>query len=54
MMAYRMVMIMGAVLIVRALEPKIGYVSLPGLVSGFFIYQFIILGDFLYNKIKTS
>lgn len=54
MMAYRMVMIMGAVLIVRALEPKIGYVSLPGLVFGFFIYQIIILADFLYNKIKTS
>jgi hypothetical protein len=54
MMAYRMVMIMGAVLIVRALEPKIGYVSIPGLVIGFFVYQVIILGDFLYNKTKTS
>lgn len=54
MMAFRMVMIMGAVLIVRALEPKIGYVSIPGLVIGFFVYQFVILGNFLYNKMKTS
>jgi len=54
MMAYRMVMIMGAVLLVRALEARIGYVSIPGLVIGFFVYQFVILGDFLYNKIKTS
>jgi hypothetical protein len=54
MMAFRLIMILGAVLLIRALQPKIGYVSLPGLVIGFFVYQFVILGGFLYNKIKTS
>jgi hypothetical protein len=54
MMAYRILMILGAFLLVRALEPKIGYVSLPGVVIGLFAYQFVILGGFLYNKFKTS
>ncbi|TCP57733.1 hypothetical protein EV586_102177 [Tumebacillus sp. BK434] len=53
-MMYRMVMILGAVLLVQALEPRIGYVSLPGLLIGFFVYQLVILAGFLYNKIKTS
>lgn len=54
MMAFRIMMILGAFLLVRALEPKIGYVSLPGVVIGLFAYQLVILGDFLYNKLKTS
>lgn len=53
-MMFRMVMILGAVLLVQALEPRIGYVSLPGLLIGFFVYQLVILAGFLYNKIKTS
>ncbi|ARU60537.1 hypothetical protein CBW65_05185 [Tumebacillus avium] len=53
-MMFRMVMILGAVLVVQALEPRIGYVSLPGLLIGFFVYQLVILAGFLYNKIKTS
>lgn len=54
MMAYRIMMLLGAFLLVRALEPKIGYVSLPGVVIGLFAYQLVILGGFLYNKLKTS
>lgn len=54
MMAFRIMMILGAFLLVRALEPKIGYVSLPGVVIGLFAYQLVILGGFLYNKLKTS
>jgi hypothetical protein len=54
MMAYRLIMIVAAVLVVRGLQPKIGYVSLPGLVIGMYVYQLVILGGFLYNKIKTS
>ncbi|MFD2170198.1 hypothetical protein [Tumebacillus lipolyticus] len=53
-MMYRMVMILGAVLVVQALEPKIGYVSLPGLLIGFFVYQLVLLVGFLYSKLKTS
>jgi ATP synthase protein I len=53
-MVYRMVMILAAVLVVQALEQKIGYVSLPGLLIGFFVYQFVLLGGFLYNKLTTS
>ncbi|MCX7569554.1 hypothetical protein OS242_06230 [Tumebacillus sp. DT12] len=54
MMAFRIMMLLGAFLLVRALEPKIGYVSLPGVVIGLFAYQLVILGGFLYNKLKTS
>ncbi|ASS73849.1 hypothetical protein CIG75_01910 [Tumebacillus algifaecis] len=53
-MMYRMVMILGAVLLAQALEPRIGYVSLPGMLIGFFVYQLVILAGFLYNKLKTS
>jgi hypothetical protein len=52
MMANRLAVLLGAFLLAKALEPKIGYVSFPGMVIGFYVYQFVLLGGFLYNKIK--
>lgn len=47
---FRIIMIMAAVLAIKVLQNKIGYVSLPGLVIGLFTYQFVLLGGFLYKK----
>lgn len=49
-MAFRMVMIVAAVLVAKALERKFGYVSLPAMLVGFFVYQVMLLGGFLYKK----
>ncbi|MBL0385436.1 hypothetical protein JJB07_02140 [Tumebacillus sp. ITR2] len=49
-MVFRIVMVMAAILIMRIVEKKIGYVSLPGLIVGLFTYQFVLLGGFLYKK----
>jgi hypothetical protein len=53
-MMFRIIMIVGAIVVARVLESRIGYVSLPMMVVGFFVYQFVIMGGFLYNKLKTS
>lgn len=53
-MAYRLVMILGAVLMLQALEPRIGYVSPLAMIAGFFVYQLVILVGFLYKKTTTS
>ena len=53
-MAYRMVMVLAAVLVAKALEPRIGYVSLPAMLVGFYLYQLVMLGGFLYKKTTTS
>ncbi|HEU4962407.1 MAG TPA: hypothetical protein VFV52_00895 [Bacilli bacterium] len=55
-MSYRIAMVMAAVLAKVFLERKFGpgYVSLPMMVLGFFTYQFVMLGGFLYNKFFTS
>lgn len=49
-MVFRIIMVMAAVLAIKVLQPKIGYVSLPGLIIGLFTYQYVLLGGFLYKK----
>jgi hypothetical protein len=53
-MMFRITMIVAAIIVARVLESRIGYVSLPMMVVGFFVYQIVIMGGFLYNKLKTS
>ncbi|MGZ4111789.1 MAG: hypothetical protein ACXVP5_05055 [Tumebacillaceae bacterium] len=53
-MMFRITMIVAAIIVARVFESRIGYVSLPMMVVGFFVYQIVIMGGFLYNKLKTS
>ncbi|WP_152559224.1 hypothetical protein [Tumebacillus flagellatus] len=49
-MVFRIVMVIAAILIMRIVEKRIGYVSLPSLIIGLFTYQIVLLGGFLYKK----
>jgi len=54
LMANRIAVLVGAILLAHLLEPKIGYVSPLGLLVGCFTNQFVSLGGFLYKKLTTS